>query len=110
MYDAIEPAAGPEAGGHDGSGHDGMGHHPSEGGGFIDGLSDADRDMAASYGWRDTAGILEGYRSLEDRLSGALQVPGEAAGTFMELGPGRVVVGGALPSQPPPQLIDDTYN
>ncbi|WP_297836374.1 hypothetical protein [uncultured Roseibium sp.] len=81
MYDAIEPAAGPEAGGHDGSGHDGMGHHPSEGGGFIDSLSEADRDMAASHGWRDTAGILEGYRSLEDRLSGALQVPGEEAGS-----------------------------
>ncbi len=81
MYDAIEPAAGPEAGGHDGSGHDGMGHRPSEGGGFIDGLSDADRDMAASYGWRDTAGILESYRSLEDRLSGALRVPGEEAGS-----------------------------
>ncbi|MEO0980686.1 MAG: hypothetical protein AAFY24_25730, partial [Pseudomonadota bacterium] len=44
--------------------------------GFLSGLSDEHRSLAAANGWQDAAGVLEDYQALQGALTGSVQVPG----------------------------------
>jgi len=44
--------------------------------GFLEGLSEPARALAADNGWTNVEGVLDDYRSMQDRLSGALVPPG----------------------------------
>ncbi|MEO1115691.1 MAG: hypothetical protein AAFY05_25330 [Pseudomonadota bacterium] len=47
--------------------------------GFLSGLSDEHRSLAAANGWQDAASVLEDYQALQGALTGSVQVPGKEA-------------------------------
>jgi hypothetical protein len=49
------------------------------GGGFLSGLSEEHRAFASENGWQDTGSVLNSYRALQDQLTDAVMLPGEAA-------------------------------
>jgi hypothetical protein len=71
------PEGAPGAGGtaEDGAGGEGGGDAAA----FLATLNDDNRTIATENGWQGVDGVFEGYRSLQDKLSGSVALPGENA-------------------------------
>ncbi|WP_297581770.1 hypothetical protein [Roseibium sp.] len=46
---------------------------------FLSGLNDDHKALATQNGWQDPGSVLDGYRALQDQLTGAVMLPDEAA-------------------------------